>query len=213
MEINDAALDTSFALYTTQDLDMTAYGNRSLVGETSHETIAATQYPDFSFDMSSVLDVEDIYHAPVVDRNGRPLYHSMLAAILSISESKQIVTKTGQQTQVVILSLGDSTANGFEMAVWGSHAQFVSLFLRRLDIILIQDFVLSTFNNVLGGTSRQGRSRFTLLYRIDRRDRKDDEYRPLLQADLQSMRVKAVRDWALTWLPSDTQPEDPSLDE
>lgn len=153
MILDDSVLDTSYALYHTQ-VDEHPHG----LDETSLSTFdngAATQLADFSFDMASVLDVEDIYHATIADKHGKLVNHSMLAAILNISSPKQIVTKTGQHTEVIILSLGDSTAIGFEMAVWGLQARFVTEHLRRLDIVFIQRFVLSIFNNVLSGTSRQ----------------------------------------------------------
>lgn len=199
------ALDTSFALYNG---DLVSRPADEEAQNMSLDSVPATQFPAFDFDMGSVLDVEDIFEVPLVDKNGRQIAYSMLAAILDMSEARQVVTRRGDRTQVVILSLGDATANGFEMALWGSHAHFATEHLRRLDIVLFQDFVLSQFKGALGGTSRQGRSSFTILYRVARRDGADDRYRPVLQRDLQSARVRALREWVTTWMPSETQPID-----
>ena len=172
-----------------------------------HEDSIATQLPTFNFDMSNVLDLEDLDDQSLVDKNSRAISYSILCAVLSISPAKDIVTRAGNQTQVVILTVGDHTRGRFELAVWASHAQYVQKFLRRLDVILCHDIALSTFKGILGGTSRANRSRFTVLYRTDRQSRHDDQLRPLLLDDLQSLRVKRVRDWALAWIPSETQPE------
>lgn len=210
--LDEDAANMSFALFRAQSPDMPAHTSqeRAVDEESTADSSIPTQLPAFDFDMSSVLDVEDVYDQAVKDKNGRQLSYSMLAAVLNISPSRPILTRSGLHTEVVILTLGDATSNGFEMALWGSHAQYARQFLRRLDIVLFRDFVLSTFRDVLGGTSRQGRSSFTVLYRTERRERSDDRYRPLLLHDLQSSRVRTVRDWVLTWIPSETQPEETS---
>ncbi|CCG83226.1 Predicted protein [Taphrina deformans PYCC 5710] len=201
------ALNTSYSLYLTGTTDFPTHDSLTDNPTTSLDTVLPTP-PLPTFDMSVVLDLEDLQHVPVPDRAGKPpRLHSTLAAVMHLSEPRQIVTRAGVQTQMVVLTLGDVTSNGFELAVWGLHADSVLKSIRRLDVLLIQDFILSKYQDVLGGTSRQGRTRFTVLYRIDRRTPADDALRPLLLDDLQSERVRSVRDWVVTWIPSDTQPE------
>ena len=193
LEVDHTALETSYAMFC--DID-----------EPLHlETV--TQLPEYEFNMSVVKDIEDLYHVPLLDKNDKPRLYSTLCAVLSISAPKNITTKAGNLTQVVILTLGDHTSSPLELAAWGSHAQYVLKFVQRLDVLLIEDFVLSMFHTVLGGTSRASRTHFTILYRTMRRTAYDDQFRPFLVDDPQSTRVRRVRDWALAWVPGETQPE------
>lgn len=204
-ELDQSVLETSFALHV-----------EAITGVGEDDTIVtqlATQLPNFDFDMSTVLDLEDLEDMPILDKSGRTIAYSVLCAVLSMSGLKDVVTKAGHQTQVVVLTLGDSTKGHFEMAVWGSHAQYVQKFLRPLDVVLFHDFALSRFNGILGGTSKAFRSSFTLLYRTNRQSSMDDQFRPLLMQDLQSDRVRAVRDWIVAWVPRSTQPDDSQMND
>lgn len=158
-----------------------------------------TQYPNFDFDMSAVLDLEDIYHLAL------PARVSLLAAILHIGPLTPMQTKSGESV-LVVLTMGDATSNGLEITIWGHQALFVTQHLRRMDIVLLRDINVVHYMDQVVGQSRYG-SQFSVLYRVDRKTEQDDALRPLLAGDLQSERVAAVRDWAITWVPSETQPE------
>lgn len=252
--LDDIALDASFSLWrsttTPNNVDTPTKHDRSRLTDvggdgddddgrdiiTAESNAATPQLASFAFDMSSVLDLEDLSHMPItaINKDGshhtngkRQILYTTLAAVMHISEPKTVITKSSSSSSggpssvvLVVLTLGDHTRNGFALTVWGSHAHFIARKgVQRRDIVLIEDFVLHRppqrqgqqhhdGEDTLAGTSRQGRTRMTVLYRLDRGCRADDALRPLLSGgDLPSLRVKQVRDWALTWVPSsDTQP-------